>query len=561
MAAVHTKVVAIFNGQLINEAEDKIQYVKYRPSQPFDSNTPINFTIPGNSSQYVSLRESYMFVQCHVEQTDQFGNPITTSNTLSTPAVCFRRNVAKEVDNEEEEEEEEEGEEEDEEEDMDQEGEKPKVSRSVPNPRPFPASAKDIQQYLDEAECRYVKWQRVLTSFKNETNVQEKAKKKVLAESLEDMATLSMCQYLSAKYMRRKERLYQNDLVPIDNVLHSLWSGCDITMNGELVSMTNQKYMYKSYFETILNNSHSTKKYKLKMSGYFGDSGNKDVNFMQNWNKRMEERYVSFRNENKVELMGFLMSDIMGIQGAIVNGVEISITLIPNTDNIRLQSFKNNVYGRIAINDIYMYVCKRQFSKEVILAHADLMQNTEASYPFKKSEVRAYNGNKGNTEVIIEDPYESKIPTRILLGMIDADSYIGNWRKNPLNFQHYDIQRAAFYIDDESIAKPPYKLDPKNGQFIEPFMELYSILGKAGEDMDIGIDPNDFVNGMFILPFDVTPTSAANMEYLSKKEGGHCRIELQFKIPLPHNIIIITYAIFPNELRTDGARNCRVVPV
>ena len=31
-----------------------------------------------------------------------------------------------------------------------------------------------------------------------------------------------------------------------------------------------------------------------------------------------------------------------------------------------------------------MYVCKRQFSKEVILAHADLMQTTEASYPFKK---------------------------------------------------------------------------------------------------------------------------------------------------------------------------------
>ena len=150
---------------------------------------------------------------------------------------------------------------------MDQEGEKTKVSRSVPDPHPFPASAKDIQQYLDEAECRYVKWHRVLTSFKNETNVQEKAKKKVLAESLEDMATLSMHQYLSGKYMRRKERLYQNDLVPIDNVLHSLWSGCDITMNGELVSMMNQKCMYKSY--------------QLKTSGYFGDSGNKDVNFMQ----------------------------------------------------------------------------------------------------------------------------------------------------------------------------------------------------------------------------------------------------------------------------------------
>ena len=69
---------------------------------------------------------------------------------------------------------------------MDQEEEeKPIVSRAVPSdPCPFPASARDIQEYLDEAECRYVKWQRVLTSFKNETNVQEKAKKKILAESL-----------------------------------------------------------------------------------------------------------------------------------------------------------------------------------------------------------------------------------------------------------------------------------------------------------------------------------------------------------------------------------------
>ena len=60
--------------------------------------------------------------------------------------------------------------------------------------------------------------------------------------------------------MRRKERLYQNALIPVDNVLHSVWSRCNITMNGELVSTMNQKYMYKSYFGNILNNSHLTKK-------------------------------------------------------------------------------------------------------------------------------------------------------------------------------------------------------------------------------------------------------------------------------------------------------------
>ena len=54
-------------------------------------------------------------------------------------------------------------------------------------------------------------------------------------------------------------------------------------------------------------------------------------------------------------------------------------------------------------------------------------------------------------------------------------------------------------------------------------MELYSILGKAGEDMDIGISADDYVNGLFLLPFDVTPTSTANMEYLSKKHRGNCQ--------------------------------------
>ena len=256
------------------------------------------------------------------------------------------------------------------EEEEEEEENKSKVTRAIPSnipppPRSFPASAKDVQGYLEEAECRYIKWQRALTSFKKETNIREKVKKKALAESLEDMAILSMQQYLSAKHIRRKERLYQNSLVPIDNVLHSLWSGCDVTMNGELVSMTNQKYMYKSYFETVLNNSHSTKQFQLKTSGYFGDSGNKDVNFMRNWNKGMEEHFVAFRNGNKVELMGFLMSDIMNIQGAIVNGVEISITMIPNTDNICLQAFKNNTFGRIVIDDIYMYVCKSNFPKKL----------------------------------------------------------------------------------------------------------------------------------------------------------------------------------------------------
>ena len=76
MIAIHTESATIFGGMNVNKAELKIQYVKFRPSKPYNSKSPITFTIPGNSTSYVSLRDLYLFVQCHMEETDQYGNPL-----------------------------------------------------------------------------------------------------------------------------------------------------------------------------------------------------------------------------------------------------------------------------------------------------------------------------------------------------------------------------------------------------------------------------------------------------------------------------------------------------
>ena len=144
------------------------------------------------------------------------------------------------------------------------------------------------------------------------------------------------------------------------------------------------------------------------MSGYFGDDGDKDEDYLMNWNKGMEQRHLHFHDGQKVEMMGFILSDIFGIQASTVNGVEIGIMLISNMDIMHLQSFRNRKFGCMVIDDIYLYVCKRQFTDKVVEAHASIMEETKATYPFKHTEVRADNSNKGNTEVTIENPYESK---------------------------------------------------------------------------------------------------------------------------------------------------------
>ena len=94
----------------------------------------------------------------------------------------------------------------------------------------------------------------------------------------------------------------------------------------------------------------------------------------------------------------------------------------------------------------------------------------EAIYPFKKSEVRAYNGNKGNTQVIIENPYESKIPTRFLLGMIDADSYIGNY----YYYYHNSIKKFVQKFSNKYVTVLRCRLQPINSSLCGHYCLYYA---------------------------------------------------------------------------------------
>ena len=56
-----------------------------------DSKSPVNFTIAGNSSQYVSYRDTHLFVECHLGKTDAQGNK--TFMMMDQPQPSRKRTV------------------------------------------------------------------------------------------------------------------------------------------------------------------------------------------------------------------------------------------------------------------------------------------------------------------------------------------------------------------------------------------------------------------------------------------------------------------------------------
>ena len=62
-----------------------------------------------------------------------------------------------------------------------------------------------------------------------------------------------------------------NKPLPIDFILHSMWSSVDIKMNNNLVSESGTNYMYKALMEALLTYDENTKKIQLSNEGFTGD--------------------------------------------------------------------------------------------------------------------------------------------------------------------------------------------------------------------------------------------------------------------------------------------------
>ena len=493
MSVVHTESAAIFGGVTVNAAEDKVQFVEYRPSFAVDGKSVVEFVIPGNSAQYVSLRDSYVVATVRVAKQEHKGEDQVLADRKRR-----RRNV---------------------------DGEPTKRRR-----REVETGEDDDGAGLSPDD---------LAKLKAEEEKEEEQEEN--AEGQEETETRSYA-------------------FPVDAIFHTMWNGVDVFMNQQLVSTTNTMYAYKAMIETMLNNSVDTKKYQLTSIGFTGNDGEQDNPDVQEAiNIGQSNRWEMFRDGKSVQLLGYLASDMMTIEAAILPGVEIVIKLYPNRDKNRLMTFPIGTEAELVLEDIVLKVCKKTMTPDVVVSHANALEKGgPARYPFRRTEVRAFGVPAGYRTATIENPYQSNIPTRLIAGMVKTKSYAGDFQANPFNFKHFDVSGAGLYIDDEPIPKRPYKLAPSQGIYIEPLMDLYSLLGKAGEDRDIGVSREQYLNGMFLIPFDTCPTAAGDMAYLSRYQGGHMRLELTYSKALKEPIQIITYAIFPAILEIDAARNVTV---
>ena len=217
--------------------------------------------------------------------------------------------------------------------------------------------------------------------------------------------------------------------VPIDLILHSMWSSVDIKMNHTLVSTSGTDYMYKSLIETLLNYNDGAKKNQLSSIGFSGESGD----FAQThptsapFNHGLRARYNWFKDVKTVEFMGPLFADICNQDRLILPSVDIDIKLWPTHDEFRLITHPDDVECKLMIEDVHFNVCKVAVSPLAMMGHYAALQENESQYPFQRTDIRIWSIAENSYGTTLEDIWQGGVPSHLIIGMVKSEAYNGDY--------------------------------------------------------------------------------------------------------------------------------------
>ena len=317
--------------------------------------------------------------------------------------------------------------------------------------------------------------------------------------------------------------------------------------------------MYKAAKENLLKYSRLTKDIQLSAIGMTPDTvnfnstkagqGNATIGF--NTGLVAHKELFGDDGQSSCEFTGPLLADICNQGRLILDNVDIDINLWPSKDEFHLILDPNTINCKLTTEEIYLNVCKIQINKYCMSGHMSGLEISKGKYPLQKTVMVTKILPKRSFGETFEDIFQGLVPSKMIIGMVDAEAYSGHFQKNPLQFKPIDIESIGFYVNGEPTPKCPYRFNIENNQFIEGLQSLYKVTGKNWEDTDIGITRKMWKEGMALVAFDIDPTTATDFRYLGIPKLGHTHINLKLKSASHTPVAVIVYTAFPGRVEID----------
>ena len=342
---------------------------------------------------------------------------------------------------------------------------------------------------------------------------------------------------------------------PINLFLQSLWRQVDVTLQNQLLSPNiGTKYPYKAYLDVLLKYGYDAKNTQLRSQLYVKDSGpnTDDPDPLEGTNAGLIERATPTDSSQMFEMEGPIYAGICLQDRYILSGVPINLKFWPSNNAFRFMSSNPNADYKLDITEAVLKVCTIELAPPVMVAHNTALASGPAKYLYDNTDMRAYAVAKGQYSATLEDVYQNAVPSMLVVGLVASEAFMGNYKRNPFNFQHYNLNSIGFYVDGKSMPGRPLTPDYPSDNYMSAYMTLFG--NRLQEDIGNDILYIDYKQGYCLYVFDVCQHGCGGGKPIRPVKDGHTRLDVKFAAPLPEAVTLITYAVFPAMLEIDEAR-------
>ena len=243
----------------------------------------------------------------------------------------------------------------------------------------------------------------------------------------------------------------------------NLFNQVDVILGGKLISSATNTYAHRIILEVLLNYDKEAAESQLGC-GLFctvtaGQMEEMDITADPVLNTGLGTSSERTKTSKTVELQGRIHSDLFNQEKLILNGVELTVKLHRHKPEFCLLSADTAPAYKITIVDAIFYVKKIELTPSVFNAINTVLNDKNAQYAITRTTPKVFTVPRGQQSQHIDNAFLGEIPKRIAVCMMDNDSYNGNYKKNPFNFQHYNLTQIGISVNGEEIPFKSLKLN------------------------------------------------------------------------------------------------------
>ena len=376
---------------------------------------------------------------------------------------------------------------------------------------------------------------------------------------------------------------------PVNNILHSLFSEIDVSLNGKVVTPGTDTYPYKAYLEKLLSYAPKTLETQMRACSLWekDTAGHMDevklealaqppVEFAVVSNKvniadviptpeypddsknvGLRKRHEKITDSKEIVLMDRLHLDLFEQEKCLPNGVDVRLRFNRARPQFYMMTAAGSS-GKVVIQSMILWVRKVKPVPSIINLINQQLSTQTAKYPLRRVEVKTFTIPSGTQSKITDHLFQGQMPKLIVLGFVDNAAFNGDDIRNPFHFQNQKVKKLEISINGEMMETRPLEPNFTNDQYLRSYLSLYKGLGKLGQDWAPDITLEEYKNGYTLWCVDFTKDQEAQTDKFHLIQTGNLRVEVQFAANLTRTLNCVVYAVFDNLLEINKQREVSI---